>query len=242
MNKVRICAIGNSHLGSFKRGWGSIAATFPNVQVSFYSFFGPGGGTDFFKGFNSSLDGKHLFLEPSDLSTKYRNFSGKTGTIPIENVDIFLICGGIRNWFNPCKRTYSKQVQVQHFNSFIEQSNGFILLEKIRQVSSKKVFLTHMPFWNKMGFDFGATTFSYLDEVSLMNTSLLSNKNSELLPQAPETYGLRRTTKKKYCYGDRPRHVETETGFQIIQEFDRFHANSAFGALSWINLFDKIGI
>lgn len=174
---TRLCVLGNSHLASMKTGWDLLRDQHPELDLTFFG--APKAMME-----DLSLEGNALVPGNDKLAGKLRTFSGGLGQVDLDAFDAFVVCGlqfGPRRlvqlyrthrpmsfeWREPLvdlapmasKEQAVTAISERLFNDALiaglTDTMAIRIIEMIRDVTEKPVFLVSAPFFSELALDGG---------------------------------------------------------------------------------------
>lgn len=237
MKKLKLCLIGNSHLGCFKTGWDAISGAYPGVEMKFYPHCG-----NYYDMFRVDTKAGLLHVDNDFVRSQFDRLSGNGGTIRPESFDLCLIVGGITAW-GGVQGVYSLQVQQQAALDFFESSNTHLLVDKIRKLSSVEINCVHNPLEALREKPVRKVTgYDYLSGISLINEMIGEKYNATLFSQPTITMTKSNTSRLEYAAGERLTGASLVKGAKQEIIDDLVHMNAAYGALFLSEILAKKGI
>lgn len=227
---IKICIMGNSHVGSLKRGWDNISSEHPEKEVIFFAHRANG---------LSGLISKDEKLVPDneDLAKALKFTSGGKQEIEPEAYDIFLIYAlGLTINFAQSGRFYSKAVIKKSLNDFVESTLSFQLLKRLRDVTNKKIFIGHTPFEAAAPLLPDTKPADYVGKVKLMNDIIYYPLDCELVLQPLSTIVNGNNTHHDFSKNSMRLSVGDHFDNEYHPEDDNFHMNDKFGEI-WLKEF-----
>lgn len=231
MIDMKICVIGNSHVGSLKRAWDAMPEHHKTTEIVFFADRAQG-----MKGMG--VDGGKLVPGNERLKKSLEFTSGGEGFIDPEKYDMFLVYGvGARGFFiNPSKH-YSSAVIDQAANDHVLGGLSFELVKNIRKVTDKRIYVGHDPLPAWKGGEFSAHhPEAYLHGLNLINEKVFSRINSQMVNQPLETVVNGRNTNPEFSKGSKRLSVGRGDDDKEHPETDFGHMNDEFGA-AWMTSF-----
>jgi len=230
---LRVCIIGNSHMGALKLGLEQIAAAYPDIAVTFF-----GHRADRLRGL-VLRDGR-LEASNQDLRAAITHTSGGLDHIDPAAYDIFLVHAlDIKGFFPDAARPYSRQVLAATLRDIAQYPNFLVrIVRDLRTLTDKPVYIGLAPLYaasaTAQADESGAAR--YLDTVALMNEVLFAGINVIAQSQPAETVLNAAHTSIAYSVGSRRLGVGDNVEQLEHPETDVAHMNAAFGAL-WLRDF-----
>lgn len=228
MNKI--CIIGNSHVGSLKRGWDKIRNNYPDKKITFFAHRADG--------LNGLIPSDGKLIPNNEVLAKAIEFtSGGKKEIDPNEYDIFLIYGaGMSvNYINE-NFFYSMDVITASLNDFIDQTLSFYLLKSIRLFTNKYIFIGHVPLEAKREKLFSRSPHDYIDKVEFINYNIYRQLNAELVMQPLETIVNGNNTNLNFSKGSKRLGIGDTLDDELHPEADLDHMNDNFGAI-WLKEF-----
>ncbi|MFC3441904.1 hypothetical protein ACFOKF_12070 [Sphingobium rhizovicinum] len=228
---MRFAVLGNSHIGSIKRGWDIVSAQQPDHQMDFF-----GARRDGLK--SLELDGNRLRPTDPDVLESIRFTSGGLDHIDLDAYDAFLLYGmEALPLFLDGRTFYSQQVMQATLADHVHPRVSYLTLKKLRDATSKPIYLGHNPMRgadqrNGVSQDIS----DYMRGIAFLNDALYGGFDAILLPQPPETIVNGRGSAMHYAQGAKALAIGTQRGGGDHVVTDLNHMNDAFGAL-WLEQF-----
>lgn len=229
---INICIMGNSHVGSLKRGWDVINKDYHKIKITFFA---------------QRSDGlKDLVVQDGKLSPNNNELSkaleftsgGRTEIVP-NQYDIFIIYGANANVnFDMDFQFYSKAVIEASLRDFVTSTLSFSLLQKLKSVTNKSVYIGHVPLIAATQIQPGIPPDKYLARVKLMNEAVYHPLNAELVKQPAATIVNGNNTHPDFSKGSKRLAIGDSFDDEHHPEDDMDHMNDLFGSM-WLEEFFK---
>lgn len=228
---MKICVIGNSHVGALKRAWDSMPDRHQWANINFFAARGRG-----LEGLVVN-DGK-LVPETGFLKRSLEFTSGGKQVIDPNEYDILLVYGLHANGlFISPKRHYSVAVLKQAANDHVTGTLSFNIIRKIRELTDKKIFTGHNPLRAFRGKEVKVVEpEAYLFGLEVMNNFVYSSIGSELVAQPLHTIVNGRFTSPLFSQGSKRLSIGDKHDDEHHPENDCGHMNDEFGA-EWLSSF-----
>ena len=135
---MRLCILGNSHVGSLKLGWGIVAHQYPNVEITFFA-------SRQRKMEAFRVEKNSLVPDNKALKTAIAYTSGGLTVIDMQHYDVCLLYGLDLNPYLLPDTFFSAAILKEAVLGNVSSSVSWGLLHKIRMISDKAVFFGHTP-------------------------------------------------------------------------------------------------
>jgi hypothetical protein len=225
----KICIIGNSHVASLKSAWDRIYGDYHDVSITFYAQRSVG-----LK--DLIVDNGRLMPGTDALRDALRFTSDGHEYIDVKQFDHVLLYGlGV---FAPIVSPdifYSEALIETLLSKGFDGSLGFKILNKIRKISSQKVFIGHVPLKKAIESDVNDIS-AYCNGIDIANRLRLGSVNAELLRQPEITIINGNATHPKYSTGSMVLSIGDKHDGKTHSSTDDGHMNSVFGEL-WLKDF-----
>lgn len=233
---MKICIIGDSHIGSLQRSWGDIAKAY-NKEGLQITFFGcPANG---FK--DLSLVERKLVANDQRLRNILAYTSAGQDCIDLCEYDLFIIYALEARPYYASESYYSDAVLKQSIKDTYDGCLSFKIVNLIRQAVNTKIYVSHIPLHAHKKdeiIEYDELLFSqYFEGISLANKLLFSLLNAELIPQPRKTIsGNGRKTLFQYTEGSLRLNIRKGSTVREHPEGELAHMNDGFGGL-WFQSF-----
>lgn len=228
---MKICVIGNSHVGALKRAWDAMPGRHQSANITFFAARGRG-----LEGL--AVNDGRLVPETEFLKKSLEFTSGGKQVIDPDEYDVSLVYGlGASGLFISPKRYYSSAVLRQAANDHVAGTPSFNLIRKIRQLTDKTVFVGHSPLRAFRGEGFKVVEpEAYLFGLEVVNDFVYSSIGSELVAQPLHTIVNGRFTNPLFSQGSKRLSIRDKHDDEHHPENDYAHMNDEFGA-EWLTSF-----
>lgn len=230
MKSFSVCIIGNSHIGSLKRGW-NFLDTRDRTTFSVTFFGHRANRLD-----NLQPSGNSLVPTNEDLRNSLVFTSGGKDTITPSEYDIILLYGMSADpWILPSNSFYSSSALKRAADDITREKLSINTLLKIRSIYSGEIYVGHdpLPAMIKSNND---TTDSYTNGIVALNRIIYSELNSEIMGQPLETIVNGLNTEIIHSSGSRRLAVDVVRDDEHHPDDDNIHMNDNFGAI-WLQHF-----
>jgi hypothetical protein len=227
---MKICIIGNSHVGALKRAWD--IEPHPSIDVDFLAARGAS---------LRDLTVKRGTLVPATRSLKkaLKFTSGGKSRINPKHYHCFLIYGAqAKHLIINQDNHYSQAVIRQTLHDHVQNTVSFEIITKLRSITDKKIYLGHHPLIAAEGTIEKKPPDAYLEGIQELNRHVYNPLNCELLPQPTETIVNGYYTDPVYTQGSKRLSVGNRRDNLPHSEDDRTHMNEQFGKI-WLQAFFK---
>lgn len=222
--------MGDSHVGSIKRGWDNISRDYPEKEITFFAQRATG---------LSGLipkDGK-LVPDNDDLANALKFTSGGKDEIDPDVYDIFVIYGtDAKVDFIKSNQFFSRAVIERSLNDFVANTLSFTLLKKIKTLTNKIVFIGHRPLVSATQVASQAFPTDYIERLELINKVIYRPLNSEMIQQPLSTIVNGMNTHPEFSKGSKRLAIGDGFDNELHPIDDNVHMNDKFGEL-WLTQF-----
>lgn len=227
---MKICALGNSHVGSLKRAWDAIKGEYREQEITFFAHRSDG-----LEGLIAH-DGK-LIPNNEKLATALEFTSGGKKDIDPNEYDVFAIYGAGVN-INVVKdnQFYSSAVVESSLNDLVTNTLSFNLLKRLRTLTMKPVFIGHLPLVLAMKVSADTGPSDYIARVELINKVIYRPLKAELVRQPLSTIVDGNSTHPDFSKGSRALAIGDSGDNVYHPESDNDHMNDKFGEI-WLREF-----
>ena len=229
---MKICIMGNSHVGSLKRGWDGIHVEYPEKEIVFFAHRA--------NGLDGLIvhDGK-LIPENEELAKAIEFTSGGKAEIDPVEYDVFVIyASGATVNFTQSGFFYSKAVIQRSLTDFVEDTLSYKLLKKLRTVTNKTIYIGHTPLAAAMQLLSTTKPADYIAKIRLINKVIYHPLNSELVLQPLKTIVNGNNTHPDFSKGSKRLAIGDGFDNEYHPEIDNAHMNDKFGEI-WLREFFK---
>ena len=227
---MKICVLGNSHVGSLKRGWDTIKGDYPQHEITFFAQRSDG-----LEGLIAH-DGK-LIADNEKLAKALEFTSGGKKAIDPQEHDIFLIYGaGLTINLVAHDQFYSKAVIESSLNDLVSNTLSFSLLKRLRASTDKRIFIGHLPLLPAIEVVSAAFPVEYIARADLINEVTYHPLNAVLVRQPSSTIVNGKNTDPLFSKGSKALAVGDSGDNVLHAESDSDHMNDKFGEI-WLEEF-----
>ena len=232
---MKLAAIGNSHLGSLKRGWDSIGSEFPGIDITFFG--ARGREMRFLEAVGTALVPTTEYVETSFAVT-----SGGQSRIELNDYDAILIYG-LDARIEPTVpgAFYSRQVRYRACGLAAEAALYLQTLKLVRTVFGGSVYLGHEPLLAAPATPATQEAKLYYDGLSDLSAAVLAPLDARLIGQPDETIADGPHTHAHFTRGSKRLAVGEDNDDERHEDSDNAHMNDEFGELWLRNFFAELG-
>lgn len=223
---MKICVLGNSHVGSLKRAWDQVSYKWPDVELTFFAQRGDG-----LRGL-SIADGR-LVATNERLKSALEFTSGGHSDIDPNGFDSILIYGSGAMPAFQSDRFVSAAALKCSLEDLTYDTVSYSVLRKIRGLTDKFVWVGHDPLRARGVVDNSGNVKEYLSGINILNEKIYCPLNSRMVTQPIETIVNGKNTDAKYSAGSKRLSIGDAADGESHPEHDSLHMNDAFGKL-WI--------
>jgi len=227
--KLRIAALGNSHIGALKTGWDRIRDTNPDVSVTFFA--APGA-----RMLGMQAQGDRLVPRYEKLGEIVAFTSGGISEIVASDYDLFMIHGMGFKLLDTRRETpsnLSSAVRTALRDDMLFDNNTMILAKELRKIRAEPLFLSHNPLpatTRKTSSDKGEY------DADADETEVILAARGMKLVRVPEILRQGLSTPKRFSVGSvRLPNIEN-TKDESHGDEDRIHMNTDWGEI-WMQHF-----
>lgn len=226
---MKICVIGNSHVGALKLAWDELRLDYPGKE---FTFFACGG-----SGMKEMVVSNGRFIAGNvRLKRRLEYTSGGVGEVVPEDYDLFLVYGlGLA--LTPFDETafYSLAVKEAARKDRLEKSLNFRVCELLRTITNKPVFIAHNPFPSQALKKGKRVSIDKVrEEVSWCKKFLECRASFVSQPEVTIVDGF--YTKQEYSKGSRKLETGDKDDGDLHPEDDFTHMNVEYGKV-WVRDF-----
>jgi hypothetical protein len=229
---MRLCIIGDSHVGALKQAIDVLNNSDIFSQVVFFAK-----GSDGMRNLVADKNTKKLMPGTRSLGRSFELTSQGLNHIDPIDYDCFLVYGlGYQPYFKHSPFV-SEQLDQVHFEDTFNTKLLGSVVRKLREVTDKPIYIGHTPFRAVSTVKTTDVDGSYENNINLIDQYLKEHFNKvTLLPQPIESICDKRKTKPDFCKGS----IRMETGHNLDGTVhpvdDLSHMNESFGRL-WLQNF-----
>ncbi|HMZ06051.1 MAG TPA: hypothetical protein PK078_00415 [Anaerolineales bacterium] len=224
---TNICILGNSHVGSLKRGWDAIYNDYQQIRITFFAQRSDG-----IEGLIVH-DGKLIPNNEDLMNALAFTSGGKTDILP-DDYDVFIIYGvGAHVNFDIHSQFYSRTVIESTIKDLVVDTLSFKLLQRLRKITSKPIYIGHMPLLAATQVQLEASPNDYLARVELINEIIYRPFHAEMVKQPVFTIVNGNNTHPKFSKDSKRLAIGDQYDDQHHPDEDIDHMNDQFGEI-WL--------
>lgn len=229
---MKICVIGNSHVGSLKRGWDVIKEDYREQEITFFAQRSDG--------IDGLIAQNGKLIPDNEVLARALEFtSGGKKEIDPNEYDVFIIYGaGLNIDFVRDSHFYSSAVIESSLNDLVANTVSFNLLKRLRTLTHKAIFLGHLPLVPAIEILSDTTSDDYIARVERINEVSYRPLNAELVRQPLSTIVNGNNTNPYFSKGSKALAVGDSGDNTYHPESDSDHMNDQFGEI-WLREFLK---
>lgn len=239
---MKLAVLGNSHIGSIKKGWGSIAETYSDTELTFFGHRGRR---------IEGMQAKGGLLAPvnKDVEDAIKFTSGGPAALDPGAYDAILLYG-TEAWpfFLEPARFYSQKALVQAVKDLFDNSLSVLLLDRLRTITSMPIYVGLEPCLAAAPEDHAADkectgdTSDYEAGFAYLKATIFEPRDAILVGQPLDTIVNRRKTSAQFSKGTQRLSVGDKYDGVLHPKTDDIHMNGAFGALWLDKFFAMLGV
>lgn len=225
---MKLCVIGNSHVGALKLAWDGLRAERRDLEVT---FFAQRQG----KILTLATEGRRLVPSSEEQRAQLEFTSGGLGVIDTRAYDAFLVYGLFhRPPLTEDGSPYSRAVREAATLDRATRSNAYRMVRRLRRITRRPIFVGLSPLRaNIEGAPLPPPLLPYSEECDLLDRQVFAPLGARLVRQPPETVVDDRSTAVEFSPGS----VKLDLGDLGVGarhgDRDDFHMNEAYGRL-WL--------
>jgi len=229
---MRVCVLGNSHVGCLKQGWDLMREAYPNVDLTFFAARSDG------------LSG--LYLSAGALKARgallvdsIRHTSGGLDCIKGEDYDVFFL-HGLNFSFPRCDYLLSSAVRSDLLKDVWRSSLNYKVGLLVKSMTSFPVYIGHNPqVSSRREILENSGKYTYADLYVHMG-NIIRDDGFELISQPESTIVNNWNTSLSFSIGSSRLDVGDENSNDEHPPSDLRHMNAAFGRLYLEGLFKHV--
>lgn len=227
---MKICVIGNSHVGSLKRAWDLIAPSFSEIKLTFFAHRAEG-----LSGLR--IDEEKLVAGDESLKKALEFTSGGSGKIDPVSFDCFLLYGlGAQSYFK-VPSVFSEQVINASFNDVARHTLSFQILILLREITDKPIYIGHTPLKAAVkNKNISDNVELYLEGISMINDGFYQLFDAKLVHQPCVTIVNGGYTNIDYTKSSKRLAVGYSNDDELHPGHEVVHMNDVFGRI-WLEEF-----
>lgn len=227
---MKICIIGNSHVGALKRGWDRIALKHPGTEITFFAHRANGMA-------GLKVAGNSLVPANEVLKKAIHFTSGGLERITPADYDAFLIYGlkACPNFANR-KQFISSPAARQALVDLTKGRLSFKLLGMLRPLTDRIIYIGHdpLPAAGEVRSERPAT--DYVDGIAALNETIYRPLGAELIAQPASTIVNGRQTGPDFGRGSKRLAIGDGRDDRAHPVGEDGHMNDDFGEI-WMEAF-----
>ena len=225
---MRICVIGNSHVGCIKAAWDNLRTDHNRYELTFFAAIDDT---------LSDLDliGGKLIPKTPKLATSIAYTSGGLIEIDIGNFDAFLVYA-LRFNFPRISSAFSCALKKQLCADLFDDSLNGKLVRAIRHVSGKPIYVAQTPLPARDEIKIASDTLTSYESLSAMMSDAVSAEKASLIRQPATTMDRDNYTLNKFSIGSMRLATSAAMEGAPHREKDVAHMNVDFGTI-WLTAF-----
>ncbi|MES2997115.1 MAG: hypothetical protein V4733_09935 [Verrucomicrobiota bacterium] len=230
---MKLCIIGNSHVGALKRAWNQMEGSYSGTKIDFFAHRGDGMA-------DLVVDGARLVANNRVLRDAMHFTSGGKDFIEPAAYDCILVYAlGLKSYHGLSAQGVSARVKELAAGDGVRSSVSFGVMEKIRRISDKKIHLGHAPLPAAEEVTTRNKPSGYFAGVRFLNEKIFGALNSELVAQPRATIVNSRNTDPEFTKSSKRLEIGDKLDGKLHPEYDASHMNDEFGRI-WLSGFFKM--
>lgn len=235
---MKICIIGNSHVGALKRAWDELFDAEIKLKYELTFFAAKADGIS-----DLELNGNVLAPNSDVIRRSIEFTSGGYGEIKLDNYDAFLIHGLVPSYFDS-NVFYSISAIDRSLNDLYLDSIGYNIYSMITNVFKGPVYLGHPPLKSNEkleSLDYSENhSLLYSKGIDIVNKKYFGESCGKLIKQPACTMSVNQNcTLAKFTKGSTRLELNNKQGHSPHPKNENRHMNSTFGKL-WLESFLSI--
>jgi hypothetical protein len=227
---MKICVIGNSHVGALKRAWDKLSPANPTREMVFFAHRVDGMAA-------LKVEGNQLVPTSESLEAAMKFTSGGLDHILPKDYDVFLIYGLRANPnFDSGDRFISRQVRQQAVDDLTQNKLSLKILKMVRQLTDARIFLGHNPLSSASALVPNTSTEAYESGIAVLNELFYGPMGAEMLVQPLRTIVNGRNTDAAFSQDSQRLAISDSKGEDRHPKGEDRHMNQAFGEI-WLGEF-----
>lgn len=229
---MKLAIIGNSHIGSLKRGWDKISASHAGIEPVFFGARQQGLR-------HLRVQGKELVPTEDWVRDSIRFTSGGQESISLTEFDSILIYACAAPAFFLAEGSFYSQQAFRRTMDGFRQRLYFHLASRARKLTDRPIWIGHTPLpaaEKRTSADVG----DYIRGMQFINKMHFEPMGTYAISQPADTIVNGRATDIKYSQGSRSLAVGDAVDDALHAATDTLHMNDEFGALWLQEFFDGL--
>lgn len=231
---MKICVIGNSHVGSLKRAWDKNSTNHPEVEMTFFAQRANGMAA-------LKVRGKHLVPSTDALASAIKFTSGGLNHIVPADYDAFLIYGlRAKPNFDGGEHFFSRQAKQQAIADLTLDKLSLKILKMVRQLSAAPIYVGHDPLNAASSTRPDASLTPYQSGIARLNELVYGPLGAEMLMQPSSTIVNGKNTEASYSKDSQRLAIGCGNNDATHPEGEDKHMNVAFGEIWLAAFFERL--
>jgi hypothetical protein len=228
---VKIAVLGDSHVGSLKRGTALLGGAAQEHELVFFG--ARSAALD-----DLAIDGRILRPRNQTLAQSLAFTSGGLEVIDTGSYDGFLLYGmGARPFFVRDKVFYSQAVMARALKDVTERRLSYRTLLKLRNLTKKPIYIGHNPMRAAAVQNVSQDLTPYMRGIDLLNAAVYDILGARIFPQPAQTIVNGNGTAMEFTQGSKRLAIGDELDDALHPTTDLNHMNDEFGSLWLADLF-----
>lgn len=225
---IRLCVLGNSHVGALRWGWNELESKHSGIEITFFS--SPGLSTRQIKLSNSRIVPKN-----EELAQRFAQTSGGKKEINPADYDVFL-CYGTFGWRPLVKTPLSASFAKAILEERLGRANQVKHLSLIRQTTRSPIFVATAPLLLSAYKERGTLVQPIAEQRQMLQRKYSEDHQADLVWQPDETL-VDDGTATRDCFSLGYEGLDLGDGaIGRDADDDISHMNKAYG-VAWLNAF-----
>lgn len=227
---MKICIIGNSHVGALKRGWDRISAKHPGTELTFFAHRANGMAA-------LKVEGNSLVPKTDLLKKAIRFTSGGLERITPGDYDVLLLYG-LRASPNFASRNQFISAQAAR-QALVDLTHGRLsskLLGMLRPLTDRIIYIGHDPLPAASRVRSERPPADYVEGIETLNEGIYRKLGAEMIAQPVSTIVNGRQTHSDFARGSKRLAIGDGRDDRAHPEGEDGHMNDDFGEI-WLEAF-----
>lgn len=227
---MKICILGNSHIGSLKRAWDLIEKNYPSVSITFF-----GGRSNTLSELYSEKN--KLVTDSKKLKNSFEFTSGGVSEVEESLYDVFLVYGlGFNCNASFLNEEFSENFKKEILKEAYKMTTSYHVASCLRSITSKKIYIGHVPLPSFEGEKSPHHKKNYEEIYDIYNFLIDENMKLSLIKQPCITIDSDNYTKSHFAKGSKRLAVGASNDNELHPLTDTGHMNDDFGKI-WMESF-----